>query len=178
MLQPKQRGGKKVMAIQIGIPQAAMISLTDMVDNCAEVKPDMEVLILAHKDGLYGGDNLIDEEAVSWTASVIQSRGVHASILWVDDPQSVHAWRYPPIVRGAIAVAYMLINTSLQMAVEEIAEFRKHIKEAKTWMVHMFPVTAPLLMSEWAQTPYELVTMIRHVSSKPFMKHIPEVHGR
>ena len=68
------------MSIQVGIPQAAMNSLIDLVDNVAEVKPGMEVVIVAHKDGLYGGDNLVDEEAVSWMSSVVQSRGAHCSI--------------------------------------------------------------------------------------------------
>ena len=40
------------MAIQVGIPQAAMNSLIDLVDNVAEVKPGWEVVIVAHKDGL------------------------------------------------------------------------------------------------------------------------------
>jgi len=158
------------MAIQVGIPQAAMISLTDMVDNCAEIKPGMEVLLLAHKDGLYGGLNLVDEEAVAWTASVVQSRGAHASILWIDDPQPIHKWRYPPIVKGAVSGADMLLNFSSELTNEELSEFRRHMHEVKTWAVRIFPVTAPLLMSEWAQTPYELVSMIRQVSSKPFMK--------
>ena len=77
-----------------------------MVDNCAEVKPGMDVLIVAHKDGLYGGDNLVDEEAVAWTASVIQSRGANCSILWIDDPQKPHEWRYPPIMKGAPYAAF------------------------------------------------------------------------
>lgn len=158
------------MAMQVGIPQAAMVALTDMVDHCAEIKPGMEVLILAYKDGLYGGDNLVDEEAIAWTASVIESRGAHAAILWVDDPQKVHEWRYHPIVKGAIAGADMFINTTLDLAVEEIAEYRNHIEEVNTWMVRLFCPTAPLLMSDWAQTPHELVKMIRHISSKPFMQ--------
>jgi hypothetical protein len=157
------------MAIQVGIPQAAMISLTDMVDNCAGIKPGMEVLILAHKDGLYGGVNLVDEEAVSWTASVVQSRGAHASILWIDDPQPIHQWRYSPIAKAAVSAADVMINTSAQLVTEEIVEFRNHINAENTLMVRMFPATAPLLMSEWAQTPHELVNMIRHVSSNPFM---------
>ena len=160
------------MAIQVGIPKAAMTSLVDMVDNCAEVKPGMEVLIVAHKDGLYGGDNLVDEEAVAWTASVIQSRGANCSILWIDDPQNPHEWRYPPIMKGAIENADMVICTSFHITTTEISEMRKHVEAANTWMVRMFPVTAPLLMSDWAQTPYELVTTIRHVSSDPFMKHM------
>ena len=160
------------MASRVGIPHEAMTALTDMIDNCAKVEPGMDVLILAHKDGLYGGDNLVDEEAIDWTASVIQSRGARASILWIDDPQRVHEWRYPPIVKGAVAGADLLINTSALIVTEEFAEFRQHIEDAGTWMVRMFPATAPLLMSEWAQTPYELVTMIRHVSAKAFMNHM------
>lgn len=158
------------MAIQVGIPQAAMVSLIDMVDNCAEIKPGMEVLILAHKDGLYGGVNLVDEEAVAWTASVIQSRGARTSVLWIDDPQPVHQWRLPPIVKGAITGADVLINFSSDLTNEELSEFRQHMHDAKTWAIRMFPLTAALLMTEWAQTPYELVSTIRRVSSKPFMK--------
>jgi hypothetical protein len=107
------------MAIQVGIPQAAMVSLIDLVDNCAEVKPGMEVLILAHKDGLYGGDDLIDEEAVAWTASVVQSRGARCSILWIDDKQDMHEWRYPPIVKGAVAEADLVICMLFQITTTE-----------------------------------------------------------
>ena len=57
------------MSIQVGIPQAAMNSLIDLVDNVAEVKPGMEVVIVAHKDGLYGGDNLVDEEVIRGTVA-------------------------------------------------------------------------------------------------------------
>jgi len=158
------------MAIQLGIPESAMIALTDMVDNCAEIKPGQEVLILAQKNGLYGGDDLVDEEAIGWVATMAQSRGANVSILWIDEIQKVHEWRYPPIVKNAIAAADLFINTTFSLAVEEIAEYRNHIEETDTWMVRLFPVTAPLLMSDWAQTPYELVNMIRHVSSKPFMQ--------
>ena len=35
------------MAIQLGIPKDALISLNDMVDKCAEVKAGQEVVILA-----------------------------------------------------------------------------------------------------------------------------------
>ena len=99
------------MSIQVGIPQAAMNSLIDLVDNVAEVKPGMEVVIVAHKDGLYGGDNLVDEEAVSWMSSVVQSRGAHCSILWLDDPQEPHHWRYPPILRGVVEEADLVLCT-------------------------------------------------------------------
>ena len=54
------------MGHQLGIPKAALISIGDMLDNCAKIKPGQEVLILAYIDGLYGGDNLVDEQAISW----------------------------------------------------------------------------------------------------------------
>ncbi len=157
------------MDIQVGIPKAAMVSLTDLVDKCAEIKPGMEVLILAHKDGLYGGINLVDEEAVAWTASVVKSRGANCSILWIDEEQKTHKWRYPPIVKGAVSGSDVLLNFSSEITNEEIPEFRMHMREANTWNIRVFTLTAPLLMTEWAQTPYELVSKIRQVSSKPFM---------
>lgn len=186
------------MATQVGIPQEAWEFLSDMVDNCVDMNDSCkEVLILVHKDGLYGGDNLIDEEAISWVSTAFTSRGHHVSILWVDEPQQVHEWRYPPIVKAAIEGADILINTPWQMPIEEIADFRTHLevshkddpnrvnnphfplradkspykdRDTGTWMVRLFPVTAPLMMTEWARTPYELVTMVRHISSEPFMK--------
>ena len=160
------------MALQVGIPQAAMNSLIDLVDNVAEVKPGMEVVVVAHKDGLYGGDNQVDEEAVAWMATVVQSRGAHCSILWIDDPQPDHQWRYPPILRGVVQEADLVLCTSFDITTTEFGDFRKHFEEAKTWTLRVFPTTAPLLMSKWAQTPYELVTTIRHVASKPFMEHM------
>ena len=159
------------MSHQLGIPKAALNSLIQMVDYDAQVKPGMEVVILAHTDGLYGSDNLVDEQAVSWMQAVVQSRGANCSILWIDEVMKAHEWRLPPVVKGAIANADLFINTSLDLAIEEVAEFRKYIEEVKTWYVRMFPVTASLLMTEWAQTPHELVIMVRHVSSDPFMTH-------
>ncbi len=159
------------MSHQVGIPKAALNSLIQMVDYDAQVKPGMEVVILAHTDGLYGSDNLVDEQAISWTQAVVQSRGANCSVLWIDEVMKVHEWRLPPVVKGAITNADLFINTSLDLAIEEVAEFRKYIEEVKTWYVRMFPVTASLLMTEWAQTPHELVVMVRHVSSDPFMTH-------
>jgi hypothetical protein len=187
------------MAIQVGIPEAAWNFLSDMVDNVVDMNDSRkEVVILAHKDGLYNGENLIDEEAVSWVSTAFTSRGHRVSILWVDDPQRVHEWRYPPIVKKAVEGADLLINTSWQMPVEEIADFRQHIEESHrgdfnrignphfplhpdkqpkdctdydsgTWFVRLFPVTANLMLTKWAQTPSELVNMVRHISSEPFM---------
>ena len=183
---------------QVGIPQEAWEFLSDMVDNCIDMNDSRkEVVILVHKNGLYGGDDLVDEEAISWVSTAFTVRGHRSTILWLDEPQLVHEWRYPPIVKAAVEQADILVNTTWQMPIEEIADFRDHLevshkddpnrvgnphfplrtskspykdRDAGTWMVRLFPVTAPLLMSEWARTPYELVNMIRHISSEPFMK--------
>ena len=45
-----------------GIPRGAALAIDDMLDNCALIRPGQEVLILAQIDGLYGGDNLVDED--------------------------------------------------------------------------------------------------------------------
>ena len=163
------------MSHQLGIPKAAAISIADMLDNCARIKAGQEVIILAHIDGLYGSDNLIDEQAVSWIQAAIQARGANASILWIDEQAKAHEWRFPPVVKAAMAGADVLINTSFNLAVEEIAEFRNYIAEKKIWMVRLMAPTAELLCSEWAQTPHELVAEIRYQSSKPFTHMAPWV---
>jgi hypothetical protein len=160
------------MSHQLGIPKAALNSLIQLVDHNAQVKPGQEVIIGAHIDGAYGSHNLVDETAVSWVQAVVQSRGANCSILWIDELMKKHEWRVPPILKGAIANADLFINFSLDLAIEENAEFRKYIEEVKVWYVRMFPVTTSLLMTEWAQTPHELVIMVRHVSSDPFMNHM------
>jgi hypothetical protein len=154
---------------QLGIPKAAMNSLVQLVDYNAQIKPGMEVFILAHIDGLYGSANYVDETAIGWTQSVIQSRGANCAIIWIDEIMKAHEWRMPPAVKGAITECDMFINTGLDLAVEEVAEFRGYIETADTWYVRQFATTAPLLMSEWAQTAHDLVVMVRHVSSDPFM---------
>lgn len=159
------------MAGLMGIPKAAQISLNDLIDNCAEIKPGMEVLLLAHRDGLAGtGPNIVDEEAVAWTTSMVEARGANCTVMWIEEPDIVHHWRYPPVVKGAAGAADILLNFSSTLTNEEIEEFRMHMRSADTWNVRVFATTAPLLMSRWAQTPYELVSMIRHCASKPFMQ--------
>lgn len=48
------------------IPERAAIAVADLLDNCARVQRDQHVLLLCALDGLYGGKNLIDEQAVAW----------------------------------------------------------------------------------------------------------------
>jgi hypothetical protein len=156
------------MTFSPGIPKAATISIGDMLDHCARIKPGDEVLILSHIDGLYGSDNVVDREAVSWIQSMVQARGANASILWIDEPGQAHSWRFPPVAKAAMSACNVLINHSFNLVTEEMIEFRKYISERKFRMVRNFATTAPLLCTAWAQTPYELVSEIRYQSSLPF----------
>jgi hypothetical protein len=157
----------------VGVPKAAIISIGDMLDQCAKIQSGHEVLILAHIDGLYGGDNMVDQEAVAWIQSGVQSRGANASILWIDEPGKAHAWRFPPIAKAAMSACDVLINHSFNLVTEEMIEFREYIAERKFRMVRNFATTAPLLCTSWAQTPYELVSEIRYQSSLPFKSGAP-----
>jgi hypothetical protein len=76
---------------QAGIPAGAAIAIDDMLENCARIQPGQEVLLLAQIDGLYGGDNMVDEQAISWIQYAVQMKGAHASVLWIDEP-AVPGW--------------------------------------------------------------------------------------
>jgi len=153
------------MSVRLQIPKEAAIAVNDLLDHCARIQPGQEVLLLAHLDGLYGGDNLVDQEAISWIQTAVQLRGANTSVLWIDEMAKPHAWRFPPVVKAAIAACDVLINHSFDIVVEEITEFREFIKERKLVMVRNFATTAPLLCTTWAQTPHELVSEIRYHSS-------------
>ena len=74
------------MAQTQGIPRGAAVAIDDMLDHCARIQPGQEVLVLAQIDGLYGGDNLVDEQAICWIQAAIQNHSTDASILWIDEP--------------------------------------------------------------------------------------------
>ncbi len=156
------------MTGQVGMPAGAAVAIGDLLDSCAQIQSGQEVLILAYIDGLYGGDNLVDQDAICWIQAVVQERGARASVLWIDEPAVPHAWRFPPVVKAAMLGCDVLINHSIDLVTEEMAEFREYIAEHKIWMVRNFATTAPLLCTAWAQTPYELVSEIRHQSSLAF----------
>jgi hypothetical protein len=156
------------MSIQLGIPQGAAVAINDMLEHCAKIQPGQEVVLLAHIDGLYGGDNLVDQEAISWIQTAIQLRGANASILWIDEPAKVHAWRLPPVVKAALTACDVIINHSFDIVTEENMEFRQFILEQNLIMVRNFATTAPLLCTAWAQTPHELVSEIRHQTALNF----------
>jgi hypothetical protein len=160
---------------RVGMPAGAAIAIADMLDKCAEVKPGWEVVILAEVDGLYGGDSPVDEDAISWIQQGVVERGACATVLWIDEPATPHAWRFPPVVKAAIREADLLINHSNNLVTEEIAEFRYYLEEAQTWMIRNFASTAPLLNTAWAQTPWELVSQIRYQSSLAIRPDLPWV---
>jgi len=156
----------------VGIPKGAAIAVNDLLDY-AKVEPGKEVLLLAHLEGMYGGDNFVDMDAISWIQSAVQLKGANASILLIDDPAKFNAWRIPPIVRGALAAADVMINHSSNIVTEELLEFRELLDEVKVPMVRNFATTGALLCSSWAQTPWELVSEIRHQASSAILEGKP-----
>ncbi len=156
-----------------GIPRGAAAAIDDLLDNCARITAGQEVVLLAHIDGLYGGDNLVDQEAVAWVQAACAHRGANASVLWIDEPARPHAWRLPPVVKAATAASDVLINFSFDIVFEELVEFKQFLWEKKLLMVRNFAVTAPLLCTAWAQTPHELVSEIRYQASMPFKEDVP-----
>lgn len=148
------------------IPQRAAIAVADLLDNCARIQPDQHVLLLCAFDGLYGGRNLIDEQAVNWIQTGIQQRGAHATVLWTDmplhpevywsrDSDEVPAWDLPPVVKAAMASVDLVINHLYDYWTE--GELRNRVPN----YFYNMATTSRLLSSAWALTPWELVAEIR-----------------
>ena len=157
------------MGAAAGIPKVAAIAINDFLDNCVRVEAGQEILILAHVDGLYGGDNVVDEDAIAWIQSGIASRGANPSVLWIDEPMKPHAWRIPPAAKAAIRASDLLILNSLDLEIEEMVEMKELAFQEKIPHIRNFATTAPLLCSAWARTPYELVSQIRYQASLAFV---------
>ena len=155
------------MSIQSGIPKGAAVAINDLLDDCAKIQPDQEVVLLAHVDGIYGGDNFVDQEAISWIQTAVQLRSANPTILWIDESAKLHGWRFPPVVKAALTGCDVLINNSFDIVFEELVEFKQFVWERNLIMVRNFATTAPLLGTAWAQTPYELVSEIRYQASLP-----------
>ncbi len=156
-----------------GIPKGAAIAIDDLLDHCAKIQAGQEVLLLAQIDGLYGGDNLVDETAISWIQAAVQRRGANASVLWIDEQAKPHAWRLPPVVKAALTACDVMINHSFDIVFEEMVELKQFLWEQKIIMARNFATTAPLLNTTWAQTPYELVSEIRYQAAVPFKEGAP-----
>jgi hypothetical protein len=150
------------------ITRGAAVAIDDFIDNCAEIKPGEEVVIAAHIDGLYGGDNLVDPQAIAWMQAAIQSRGANVSILWIDEPAKPHAWRVPPVFLAALKASNVFINCSFDLTIEELKSIQEAATEHNVKLCRNFVTTPGLLNSPWAQTPYELVSEIRYQACVPF----------
>jgi len=153
---------------QVGITRGAAIAINDLLDNCAEVKPGEEVVLVAHVDGLYGGDNLVDPQAIAWIQAAIQSRGANPTIIWIDEPAKPHNWRVPPVFMAALKASNVFINNSFDLTIEELKIIQETATEFNVKLVRNFATTPGLLNSPWVQTPYELVSEIRYQACVPF----------
>ena len=92
-------------------------------------------MLLAHVDGLYGGDNLVDQETISWIQTAIQLRGANPTVLWITESAKLHSWRFPPVVKAALIGCDVLINNSFDIVFEELVEFKQFVWERNLIMV-------------------------------------------
>jgi hypothetical protein len=166
----------------IGITRGAAVAISDLLDNCLEVKPGDEVVIASHVDGMYGGDNLVDPQAVAWIQAAIQARDANASILWIDEPAKMHHWRVPPVFMAALKACKVFINNSFDLTIEELKIIQETATEYGVTLGRNYATTPGLLNSPWVQTPYELVSEIRYQACVPFGKggmpyEITDDHG-
>ena len=156
------------------MPPQVAIAINDFLDNCAEVQAGQHVLILAATDGLNGGWNIVDEQAVAWIQAAVQLRGAYPSVLWLDIPirrtvlwpdipTRANVWRVPPVLKAALKGADVLISHVLDLSTEEeLKEWPETLGEYRLPMCRNMATTAPLLASAWARTPHELVSEIRY----------------
>ncbi|MCD8100421.1 MAG: hypothetical protein LUE06_07565 [Oscillospiraceae bacterium] len=152
----------------IGITRGAMTAINDLLDNCCEVKAGQEVVIAAEIDGLYGGDNLIDSDVIGWIQQAVQARGANCSILWIDEPAVKDKWRIPPVFLAALKACDVFINCSNDLTIEELPYIQQAAIDNGVVLCRNFAVTAALMNTSWAQTPYELLTEIRYQTTRPF----------
>jgi len=155
------------------IPKQAAIAVGDIIDNCAKVKPGMNVLLVAGNDGIYGGVNIVDSETISWLHSAIVQRGADATVIWCDIPyrpmvlwgdgaDPSKAWRVPKIVAAAMKGADCIISNAVDLTFEEeLRETADILEEHNIPYARNMATTGSLLTSNWGLTPYELVSEIR-----------------
>lgn len=158
------------MNLIASMPRSAAIAVNDLLDTCAEIKPGQQVLIVAATDGPVGGTNVVDETAIAWIQAAVQQRGAYASVLWTDIPSAIHAWRVPPVVKAAVQGIDVMISHAFDLPYEELYELRDVISHRRALFVRNMATTAGLLASDWAQTPYELVSAIRVLTAERFQE--------
>lgn len=150
------------------VPQQVAAAIDDLVDTCAEVKAGQRVVIVAAKDGLTGGINVVDESAINWLQSAVERRGAGAMVIWTDISAKLHDWHVPAGVKAAVAGADMLISHAFDLPFEELYELRDLMTEHRSVFVRNMATTAGLLGSDWGRTPYELVSEIRIRTARLF----------
>jgi len=160
------------------IPQRAAIAVADMLDNCVQVQPGQHIVLLGALDGLHGGRNLVDEQAINWIAAGVQQRRAHPTIIWADMPlhpdaywsrtsDDVPAWDLPPVVKSALASADVVIGQVADLWQEgESIKMFDMLRERRVPYVFNLATTAPLLASAFCLTPWELAAEIRVQAAK------------
>lgn len=148
-------------------------AINDLLDNVARVQPGQDILMLAHTDGLYGSDNLVDEQTIQWLQEGIRDRGGNPSVLWINEPDRPHDWGIPRILKEAMRGCDTFINHSFTYVTEENRPLRDYFTELGVRYVRNFATTVPLLESDWAQTPAELIAEIRYQSSNQIATDAP-----
>lgn len=156
-----------VVSSETAVPRRAATAIEDMLVHAAKVAPGQRVLILSYTDGLYGGDNLVDRDAVRWIRQAVEAHGATATVLWVDLPAVAHQWRFADEVREAFDRCDLMIYHSFDLSSEEIIRFREHASASGKIALRNFASTAPLLCTDWALTPHELVSEIRYQAARP-----------
>jgi hypothetical protein len=69
-------------------------------------------------------------------------------------------------VTAAFAASDVMINNTLDLSFEELADFKRFTWDAKKLVVRNFATTSTLLGTAWAQTPYRLVSEIRYQAAR------------
>jgi len=133
----------------IGITRGAALAINDLLDVCAQVKPGDEVVIAAQVDGPYGGDNLVDPQAIAWLQAAIQARDANPSILWIDEPTHRDKWRVPPVFMAALKASDVFINHSFDLTIEELKSIQDAATENGVTLCRSFATTPGLLNSPW-----------------------------
>jgi len=156
-------------------PPRAKTVIDEMLDQCAKIEADQEVLILAHLDGLDpNSENLVEPQVIDWIHTAVKERGSNSSVLWIDEPQdTVNQWPVPPILKEAIGAADVVISHSFHFNVEDLFEFREWGNQNKVVQVRNFATTAAMMTSDWAYTPFELVAEIRYRTAELFRVGLP-----
>jgi len=144
----------------------ALRAIDDLLDNVARIQAGQEVLLFAHVDGLKGSDNLVDAETIEAIRAAIDGRGAHASVLWSDVPDRPHDWGIPRTLEAAMRGCDVFVNHSFNYVTEENRPLRDLFMKLGIRYVRNFATTIPLLESDWAQTPSELVAEIRYRASQ------------